>query len=166
METRRGVGGILGIRLGVKALIETQLSTDVQQHVVLVYANETREDPAVPINIGLLPVEGVLKEVENGYDPLDRLEGVTGAVNGDRRDCQSSASPWASSESPGPRRGMGLEVTTDPCWDRWGEENCVGELPWDIVKTTSNLRDGYVTHPCGILAVAMVGGGRSFPTGG
>ena len=161
------MGGVLGISLGwVEALMETQLSTEVQQHVVLVDANETGKDPAIPIDVGLPPVEGVLKLVKDGNDPLDRLRRIAGAVNGDRGDCQSSASPGASSESPGPRGGMGLEVAADPCRDRRGEEYSVNEQLWNVVEAASNLRDGYVTHPCGILAVAMVGRGRSFPTGG
>ena len=57
-----------------------------------------------------LLAEGALEGVEHGDQPLDRLVGVTGAVNRDSGDSQDGASPWASSELPRPCGGVGLEV--------------------------------------------------------
>ena len=76
----------------------------MQQHVVLVDMNQLREDPPLPINGGLLMNKGLLEQVENRYDPLDRLMSFTRTVNRNRRDCQSRA----SSDSPGPLWGVGL----------------------------------------------------------
>ena len=79
----------------------------MQQHVVLVYTNQLREDSPLPIGGSLLMIEGLLEQVENRYDPLDRLVSFTGTVNGDCRDCQSCASPRASSDGPHPLEGGG-----------------------------------------------------------
>ena len=81
---------------------------------------------------------------------------------------QRSASPRASSDSPCPRGGVGLEMSQNPDGDSWREENGVGELPRDVVVAMSDLGYGDVTHPRSILAVASIlgGGRRQIPMGG
>ena len=100
--------------------------------------------------------------MENGDQPLHRPVSITGAVDGDRGHCQDSA----SAKLPRPRLGVSLEVTDDPCRDRWGEEDCIDVRLGDIVEATSYLRDRNVAAPCCIAAVTVVlGGGGDFPTG-
>ena len=77
--------------------------------------------------------------MENGNQPLHRPVSITGAVDEDRGHCQDSASPRASAKLPRPRLGVSLEVTDDPCRDRWGEEDRVNVRLGDIVETTSYL---------------------------
>ena len=56
-------------------------------------------------------------------------------------------------------------MTEDPSRDRWGKEYSVNKLPQDVVVPVSNLGDGYVAHPCCILAGATILGGEAFSHG-
>ena len=83
---------------------------------------------------------------------------ITRAVDGDRGHCQDSASPRASAKLPRPRLGVSLEVTDDPCRDRWGEEDHVNVRLRNIVEATSYLQDWNVAAPCRTAAITVVPG--------
>ena len=150
---------------GVEAIEESHLRGNVQKHVVLVHTNQFRDYPAI-CQEGCSWVERGFEEVEDGHKPSDSLVGVTWAVNRDCQDSQSSASPEASSEHPGPRRWVGFDVAEDPCGDRGGEENGVHENLRYIVEATADLWDRNITAAhCRAAVAVMSGGGGRFPTG-
>ena len=122
---------------GLHVIMESQLCTNVQQHVVLEDTNQGGGNLAL-CSKGR-PVEGALEEVEGGDQPLNCLVTIAGAMDGDRRDSQGSASPWASPECPGPGGGMCLHMVQDPGRDSRGEENCVDERLWYEVETMTDL---------------------------
>ena len=149
---------------GLDAIMESQLCTNVQQHVVLEDTNQWGGNLAL-CSKGR-PVEGALEEVEGGDQPLNCLVTIAGAMDGDRRDSQGSASPWASPEHPGPGGGCALTWRKTQAGTAGGKKTVSMNIFGMKWKRRPICEMGMLQQCVALLQSHLcLGGGDEFPMG-
>ena len=138
----------------VEVIIQSLLSSDVNQHVVLVYPDQRGKDLTLRGKRGAS--KGALEEVEDGNKSSDCLVRIGRAMYGDCGHCQHSTNPRASTKLPHPCWGVNLKIMENSCGDSRGKKDHVNESFGDIVKTAPNLRDRNVAASCCIAATTVV----------